>query len=222
LGRIISHWAETQLSRPEYNGPGRNISLRAGIKQFRPAQQQTPAGPGLPNPGWAGAPLSRLGRPPSPGWAAARSPGQAGFLRPGVGRPSVTRLGRDFVPRLGRHSGRPTCSSRSANETRSPWPGLPWSGKSPRPAVAPLVEAPTPDSRPDVQRITSIDRCALGRHSLDRLLPQPAGSIQEGSIWPESSYSLVNCPVYIAVYRSWDAPSSYRYTSQSVLSSGGG
>jgi hypothetical protein len=38
------------------------------------------------------------------------------------------------------------------------------------------------------------------------LLPQPAGSIQEGSIWPESSYSIVNCPVYIAVYRSWDAP----------------
>jgi hypothetical protein len=107
----------------------------AGIEQPRPVQQQTPAGPGLPCPGWAFSALSpaRLGRPPSSlAWAAALAR---------LGRSSVPRVGRSVAPpRLGR-----SALSRLGRDYRPGWAG----SSSSRPSRPPPVRPPAGPAPPE-------------------------------------------------------------------------
>jgi hypothetical protein len=131
----------------------------AGIEQPRPAQQQTPAGPGLPCPGWAfSAPSpARLGHPPSsPTWAAALAR---------LGRSSIPRLGRSALSRLGRDHRLGWAGSSSSR------PGRPSPVRPPAGPASPegLLFLQCPDGlAPAAPRLGRIRRIRPGRDFLPR------------------------------------------------------
>jgi hypothetical protein len=86
LGRIISPWAGTLLSRPEYSGPGRH-KAQLGRHMAPPRLGRRPSRLGRHI-------LIRLGR----------------IFSPRLGRPASPRLGRSSTPRLGLLASSPSYS----------------------------------------------------------------------------------------------------------------